>query len=496
MQLSAPRRATWTNAIALSRRCTSLTSGLTNRPPLRTQRRCSGRKLAWANRSVAGDSHAAAERLRGDATLPAASWRLARGVAPLGPVTRPIGETAYGIAPTVPSWSSVRIRNVGRPSLFMDTLSNAPTGRAPRRHALARADEPRPAVLHHTRHLRPHGEPQPPRPLPLCYRADSSRRNAKARANGTKSAAWARLRQQRIQMDAGRCTFQLSGCTGGAETSTLPRSSAATTTRPRSTTPALHAGIARRPRRAPLATSLPASGTKGENRHRCRRCRSAARAARAAPDSLRSLRLAFHDPQGSGDSRTQCPQTFAVSCTTRTQLPNLRRGGVDAGSLLLAAISRLTIPSRRPPARSVKAGPRASASRSRCQSSLSLSPLPSFFFFSLPSSRLSSSPSPSASSSTVSTGSLCERSPGTVVVGPRPASSAPQAASDSPRTASSRTRNPIVDRLIDPIVPPNSGYGKACPAKGIRGTSTPEGGPADPGTPSREKKFGSGKKIG
>lgn len=256
MQLSAPRRATWTNAIALSRRCTSLTSGLTNRPPLRTQRRCSGRKLAWANRSVAGDSHAAAERLRGDATLPAASWRLARGVAPLGPVTRPIGETAYGIAPTVPSWSSVRIRNVGRPSLFMDTLSNAPTGRAPRRHALARADEPRPAVLHHTRHLRPHGEPQPPRPLPLCYRADSSRRNAKARANGTKSAAWARLRQQRIQMDAGRCTFQLSGCTGGAETSTLPRSSAATTTRPRSTTPALHAGIARRPRRAPLATSL------------------------------------------------------------------------------------------------------------------------------------------------------------------------------------------------------------------------------------------------
>lgn len=123
MQLSAPRRATWTNAIALSRRCTSLTSGLTNRPPLRTQRRCSGRKLAWANRSVAGDSHAAAERLRGDATLPAASWRLARGVAPLGPVTRPIGETAYGIAPTVPSWSSVRIRNVGRPSLFMDTHS-------------------------------------------------------------------------------------------------------------------------------------------------------------------------------------------------------------------------------------------------------------------------------------------------------------------------------------------------------------------------------------
>jgi hypothetical protein len=54
--------------------------------------------------------------------------------------------------------------------------------------------------------------------LPLCYQADSSRRNAKARANGTKSAAWAGLRQQRIQLDAGRCTFQLPGCTGVAET--------------------------------------------------------------------------------------------------------------------------------------------------------------------------------------------------------------------------------------------------------------------------------------
>jgi 5-methylcytosine-specific restriction endonuclease McrA len=53
---------------------------------------------------------------------------------------------------------------------------------------------------------------------PGCYQLDSSRRNRKARANGTKSAGWATLRQQRIQLDAGLCTFQLPGCTGAAET--------------------------------------------------------------------------------------------------------------------------------------------------------------------------------------------------------------------------------------------------------------------------------------
>jgi hypothetical protein len=51
-----------------------------------------------------------------------------------------------------------------------------------------------------------------------CYQLDSRRRNRKARANGTKSAFWRGLREQRIQRDGGLCTFQLPGCTGVAET--------------------------------------------------------------------------------------------------------------------------------------------------------------------------------------------------------------------------------------------------------------------------------------
>ena len=64
----------------------------------------------------------------------------------------------------------------------------------------------------------PAANPNPRGRCPLCYRADSSRRNAKARKNGTKSAGWSKLRQQRIQLDAGLCTFRLPGCTGVAET--------------------------------------------------------------------------------------------------------------------------------------------------------------------------------------------------------------------------------------------------------------------------------------
>jgi 5-methylcytosine-specific restriction endonuclease McrA len=60
--------------------------------------------------------------------------------------------------------------------------------------------------------------PTPRGMCPQCYRADNSRRNAKARANGSKSSYWEKVRQERLQMDGGLCTFKLPGCTGQAET--------------------------------------------------------------------------------------------------------------------------------------------------------------------------------------------------------------------------------------------------------------------------------------
>ena len=51
-----------------------------------------------------------------------------------------------------------------------------------------------------------------------CYRQDNSRRAQKAKANGTKSAHWIRVRAARLALDRGACTFQLAGCTTRATT--------------------------------------------------------------------------------------------------------------------------------------------------------------------------------------------------------------------------------------------------------------------------------------
>jgi hypothetical protein len=105
------------------------------------------------------------------------------------------------------------------------------------------------------------GNPSIPRgKCPACYQIDSSRRNRKARANGTKSAGWSKLRQQRIQLDGGLCTFQLPGCTGAAKTVHLPPSSRATTTWPRWTTPGPLAGIVMASWTRPDRNLAPASG--------------------------------------------------------------------------------------------------------------------------------------------------------------------------------------------------------------------------------------------